>query len=388
MIRIAYISPSFYPAIKYGGPIYSTLNTCQELANLGLDIYVSTTNTNVDCRLDVKTGKFSEFRPNFHIKYYNETIIGKVSFPLLFNLWSDITKANIIHIQAIFNSPTPIALGYAKFFRKHVVLTPRGTLSLWGLKNKKSLWKKIWLTIFIKPFANSIIWHATSKMEKEEIQFLFPKAKITVIPNGIHLEKSNNTITNKLKFLKNKAINSTITENCHVIVSMGRIHQKKGFDILIKSFNRILLKHPEAFLLIAGHDEGELSSLKNLVDDLKLKDRCFFVGNIEGQDKIDFFSIADVFVLPSFTENFGNVYAEALAAGTPIVASTNTPWHEVEEAGCGRWVPNTVNDTTGAILDILQRDRETMRQNALKYVQKYEWKNIALEFKNLYESLV
>ena len=101
--------------------------------------------------------------------------------------------------------------------------------------------------------------------------------------------------------------------------------------------------------------------------------------------KNEFLSDADVFVLPSHNENFGNVYAEALAAGTPIVSSINTPWEEVVQAGCGCWVSNTVEDTTNAMLDLLSRNREELRQNALKYVQKYDWENIAIQFKKLYE---
>ena len=135
------IIPSFYPAINYGGPIYSSYNACKKLSQIGVTIYVCTTNTNVNCRLNVKTGIYLELKSNFFVKYYNETVIGLFSLPLLFNLWRDIKKTDIVHIQAVFNSPVPIAFFYAKLFNKPIVYTPRGALASWGLKNKKSLWR-------------------------------------------------------------------------------------------------------------------------------------------------------------------------------------------------------------------------------------------------------
>lgn len=384
MSKIYYVSPSFFPAIKYGGPIYSALYTCEELAKLGLIINVCTTNSNIDCRLKVKVNVFIEYQPNFLIKYYNDTVIGIFSFSMLINLWRDIKKAEIVHIQAIFNSSVPIALFYACFFNKPVILTPRGALSRWGIKNKRMLWKKIWINFFIKPFSAKINWHVTSNFEKNDIKFFFPKAKVSFIPNGIHF--NSKTIVQEKTFFNR--LTKTSRYYSPFLISMGRLHNVKGFDILIEAFSKIRVKFPNAALFIAGEDEGELLNLQKQIRLLQLEDCIFFVGNIIDEVKDKFFANADLFVLPSHTENFGNVYAEALAAGTPIVASTNTPWEEVEAAGCGRWVPNTVVATTEAMVDLLSRDREQLRQNALKYVQKYDWKNIAVQFKELYERVL
>ncbi len=94
-----------------------------------------------------------------------------------------------------------------------------------------------------------------------------------------------------------------------------------------------------------------------------------------------------LFVLPSHNENFGNVYIESLAAGTPIVASKNTPWSAVEEADCGKWVNNTVEETAQAMIEMLQKDREQMRVNAKNLSQQYDWKNIAVQFKQVFEKM-
>jgi glycosyltransferase involved in cell wall biosynthesis len=169
---------------------------------------------------------------------------------------------------------------------------------------------------------------------------------------------------------------------------MGRIHKVKGFDILIKSFYEALKFDENMILLIAGKDDGFKSELKKLRKVLNLKNRVFFVGDLYSENKVDFLSNADLFVLPSHTENFGIVYAESLATGTPIIASTNTPWSIVEEYDCGKWVENNVDETTKAMKEILLKDRETMRINSKKLAQEFDWKNIAKEFKNLFEEMV
>ena len=173
-----------------------------------------------------------------------------------------------------------------------------------------------------------------------------------------------------------------------IVISMGRIQKKKGFNILIEAFIGVVNKYPSAKLLIAGEDEGELNSLLSLVGKCNLFGSVFFVGSISGQEKIDFLANADLFVLPSYNENFGNVYVESLASGTPIVASTNTPWSEVELDNCGRWVENNFVDTSNAMMEMLNMDRDLMRINAQSHAKKYDWKNIATEFRNLFDRLV
>ncbi len=95
-----------------------------------------------------------------------------------------------------------------------------------------------------------------------------------------------------------------------------------------------------------------------------------------------------MFVLPSHNENFGNVYAESLASGTPIIASTDTPWQEVIEYNCGDWVENSVKETTNAMEKILIKDFKIMEENGKAYVSKFEWKHIATEFNNLFKNIL
>ncbi|QLQ65042.1 MULTISPECIES: glycosyltransferase [Providencia] len=385
MNNILLVIPTYYPAIKYGGPIFSTLNTSEEINKLNnIKLSVVTTNANKNERLDIITNQWIKIN-NTDIKYYNDSIIDKLSFPLMFNIWKDIKKNDIIHIQSIFNTPTPISLFYSRVLKKPIVLSPRGSLGDWCLSNGRgSFIKKAWINLLIKPFSNHITWHATSNQEKKEILTLFPNARIKIIPNGVDLNEYKKKPAIPYNQWKKKY---NINEKDKIIISMGRIEKKKGFDILIKSFHNVISKKNNLTLLIAGPDHGEQKKLMELVKTLELTEKVHFVGMLSGDDKLCFLKYADVFVLPSYNENFGNVYLESLASGTPIIASKNTPWSEVEKNQCGLWVNNSIEETTQAIINILDSDLKFLSHNSIHFSNKYSWNQVAIEFKDLFNSM-
>ena len=383
--RICLIIPSFYPAVIYGGPIFTSLNSAKELAKLdGIEVYVSTTNANMTSKLDVETGKFIELEKDLYVKYYDEIILDKFSLDLYLNIYKDIKQADIVHIQAIFDSPTIISLMMARLFKKPTFLTPHGSMGDWAMSQGSTL-KKWWLRLFIKPFSNYITWHATAQQEVDEILKHFPNADIAIVPNGVFVDdfKKYNTFS-KTQYIK-KYIGIDDENVDKIVISMGRLQKKKGIDILIDSFVKVLQNFPNSYLLIAGPDEGEEQNLKEQIKKLNLQDRVFLIGSVEKQDKIDFFANADLFALSSHNENFGIVYLESLASGTPIVASTNTPWQEVLEYNCGGWVDNTVEDTANAIIEVLSNDRDEMRKNSFKLASEYDWSSVAIKFKKLFK---
>jgi len=384
-MRVALIIPSFYPATVYGGPIFATLHAAQALARLGIEVDVLTTNANGTTKLDLRANTFIEQEPHLRIKYYNETKIGRLSLALLFNIWRDISKCDVIHIQSIFSTPTPISLFYASVLRKPVLLSPRGSLCTWCLKERASF-KAKWLKFLITPFIHRVTWHATSPQEAADIRKLYPNATVKLISDGVNVETfSTATTLSHAAFIK-KFAPHLAPSNGPIIISMGRLHKVKGFDILIDAFHRVKEHYHDAILVIAGGDDGELSQLQQHVATLNLEKSIAFCGELKAQQKIDFLANADLFALPSHTENFGIVYAEALASGTPIVASTNTPWEGVEQAECGKWVPNSAEDTAKAITALLQSSKP-LRDNAKQYAQSFDWKDIAKQFQALFKTL-
>lgn len=160
---------------------------------------------------------------------------------------------------------------------------------------------------------------------------------------------------------------------------MGRLHKVKGFDILISSMSNV--QRQDVILFIAGEDFGEKKNLEEMIDKLGLREKVFLIGSIEGSEKIGFLRNADVFALASHHENFGMAYAEALAAGTPVIASRNTPWQEVEKFNCGKWVENTPQKFADAINELLNSDPVQMEKNGSGYINEYfNWENLADKF--------
>jgi len=381
-MRITIVIPSFYPAVVYGGPIFSTLNTCKAIAQKEHKLQVLTTNTNMYDRLKVPMNEWVDLE-GFKVKYFNETKVGVFSLGLLFGMWRHIKKTEIVHIQAIFNTPTPMALLAATWYRKPIILSPRGVLGSWVM-GQGSRFKKLWLRFLIRPFINKIVWHATAQQEKEEILFHFPSATIEIIPNGIDLQAfSGKPWLSKKEYLL-KYLGIEFSNDVSIITSLGRLHEKKGFNFLIDS---MLEMDASVILLIGGQDEGELIKLKKQVVDHKLENSVFFVGEISAEQKKEFLIHSDVFALTSHNENFGNVYAEALACGIPVVASKYTPWEEVEEYECGRWVDLDQKQIVSALKDLLT-DTSNKSDHARLFIRQYAWEGIGAKFIALYKRLL
>ena len=391
-MKISTIVPSYFPAIVYGGPIFSIHSLNTELSKLDTEIYVSTSNANGDKRLNVETNKFTNFGKNYFVKYYNDNIIGRFSLSFILKVWKDIQLCDVVRVEDIFSSYIPPALLYAKILNKPIVISPRGVLSKWSLENKNKVLKKVWLNILIKPFIKFSWWHATCQEELEDIKLIYPLAKIKIISNGINIKDYIDCDQlSKKEYLK-KFTKKNI-EDVNVIVSMGRIHKKKGYDILIDAFKKNINDGFNGVLLIAGKDDGHKKFLLEKINNLKLQDKVFLIGEVSGINKIQFLSGADLFVLPSHNENFGNVYLESLACGVPIIASKNTPWSKVEKSGCGKWVENSAFEVSKAINDIFIIFKDKSKKLEMKKASKifsnnYSWSKIAIEFRRYLEEIL
>ena len=366
-MKIALVIPSFYPATVYGGSVFASYYLTKEAAQKGLDIRVSTTNANGKERMDLVLNKFIDL-DGFKIKYYHEQFIKYFSFRLLFGLWKDLRLTDILHLQAIFSYPTPIALLLAFLFNKKVLFSPRGSLSKYSFQ-KGSFIKKIWLNLLIKPLVKKVYWHATSTKEMKEIKTLFPNAKIYLISDGTYVEEI-------------KAV-----EKENYIAAIGRIHPVKGYNLLIEAFSQIHNQYPELLLKIAGKDDGCKAALEELVQKHGLKSKVSFIGNVSGDKKDLFLRKAKCLVMPSHTENFGIVAVEAMAQGTPVIASKNTPWEIIEKRKAGFWSENNPVELKKSIERLLDVKMDEYKKNAHSLAKEYDWRHIAKQYKQILEEI-
>lgn len=392
-MKIVQVVQSYYPAIVYGGPIYSIHYVCRELARMGLEIEVATTNANGNSKLDVETGSPVLFDKNYSVCYYDDTIISRFSLSFTLHLWRHLKNADVVHLQDVFSTYAAWTLVLGGVSRKPILISARGTFTTWGLKSKRPWLKKLWLALFVHPFVGNtkrVAWHATSYQERDEILAVAPKARVYVIPNGIDCSAyAHFTSPSRSEYFSRFIPGSAIEpQKAKVLVALGRLHIKKAFDVVIRALSLLVDDIPDLILLIAGGDDGEQDFLLELVKELGLQGRVALVGEVKNEDKIRFLKGADIFLFPSHNENFGNVVLEALAAGLSVVASKNTPWRELEEAGTGLWVENTPQAFAKAIVELLSRDPVAADMKAKEHVSRYDLQTVAAAFKQTYSELI
>lgn len=356
-MNILHVTPSFYPAMIYGGPTRSVFELCRGLARSGCDVRVLTTDANgPNDVLAVATDRETELEERLVVRYCHRWLDVSVSPRLLRLLSGYIRWADVVHLTAVYSFPTIPTLLACRLLNKPVVWSPRGMLQRWEGTNRLLL-KSIWETICRAVAPQRLTLHFTSESEAEESLARFPKAKSVVIPNGLAIPDE---------------VHHMAEPDSLRLVYLGRLDPKKGIENLVQACGMLNgnLEKP-AFLTIAGTgDDAYTRGLNRQIEKLGLSDRVRMIGEVTDDRKRALFENSDIAIVPSFTENFGMVVAEALAHAVPVIASKGTPWQRLEERGAGLWVDNSPPSLTNAIEKMSQmplrkmgvRGREWMKE--------------------------
>lgn len=208
-----------------------------------------------------------------------------------------------------------------------LVVSPRGTFSRWAMKHGSPLKHVFWPMLQRPALTCASCFHATAVSEALEIRDLGFDQPIAVVPNGIDVP----------------VLQTRSDTPVRILLYLGRLHPKKGVDLLVRAWAQLHMRFPGWRLMIAGSDAGYHESsgyaqeLCALARDLRVR-RLEFVGELRGAAKLQAYRNADIFVLPTHSENFGMTVAEALAAGTPTIVTRGAPWKGVAERACGWWI--------------------------------------------------
>jgi len=384
-MRVCLVSSSFYPATLYGGPISATWDLSKKLTEKGIEVYVSTTNANGSKKLDIESNKYLEKEVNIFVKYYNEQIINKLSLSFIFGIWSDIKKSDVVYIQYLFHYTVLFSLLFSVIQQKKIIMCPRGSFSEFTLSNKLTFVKSLWLSLFIKPFVNKIVWQASSYLEEFDIKKRFPATTVEIINDGVDFQSFQVYQEISKIELVNRHSNSTTTKVSNLFFSMGRLHKIKGFDILIDAFHLFLKKDNDAKLIIAGGDDGVGGQLNNQIKKLNIENSVFLIGDIGFNEKKMLLNNCDYFTLASEFESFGIVVAEALSCGLPVVVSNKTPWRDIEINNCGIFVQNEKESFYQAFQKV--QNIKYHKEQIKKYVKEnYDWEIIVEKFINSIKS--
>lgn len=287
-------------------------------------------------------------------------------------------KLNVLHGHGIWQIPVHNMSVVAREFNIPYVISPRGMLEPWALNASK--WKKkLAMALYQRSdLAKAACIHATAKMEAENIRNLGFSNPIAVIPNGIEL----------LEYPIKKELD---TKSEKTLLFLSRIHPKKGIELLVEAW--FLLDKSKKIgwkVVIAGNGEDSyVKSLNKLISDKGLISQIKIIGPLFDEEKISAFHHADLFVLPSYSENFGVVVAEALACGLPVITTKGTPWEELNTFNSGWWIDIGVNPLVDALenaISLSDHERFEMGRNGRKLIEdKYSIESVANQMISLYE---
>lgn len=285
-------------------------------------------------------------------------------------------KPDIVHINCCWMPECALIQKWSQESNYKTVLTPHGMLEPWIIKRHYWTKKVPALLLYQKQaVVKANYLHATAQSEKENLLKLNYNNKIEIIANGIEV--------------KNVALKTSWNRKKEILF-LSRIHIKKGINFLIEATANLKTELQGYTINIAGEgEESYINELKQLASKLGVENLIHFIGGVYGDKKWELFKKADLFVLPTHSENFGIVVAEALACGTPVITTQGTPWQELESYHCGWWTEIGTEATTKALKEFLQcteTQLEQMGKNGRKLIEeKYSSQKVAQDMVELYK---
>ena len=384
-MRILHVTPTYVPAWRYGGPIRSVHGLCRGLAGRGHEVHVFTTNVDgagvaavpLEVPVDVDGVKVRYFPSKSPRRLYRSPRMADF-------LNREAGGFDLVHLHSLYLWPTWAAARAARASGIPYLVSPRGML-VKDLVRRKSRWiKTAWLRLIERRnLEDASAVHFTSPLEAREAdRFGFRLPPAVVIPNGVDMEGKDAPAV--LSELVAEAIRQR-----PFLLFLGRINWKKGLDRLIAALAHV----PDVRLVIAGNDEEDYrSQLERLIAEKGVGERICFSGHVRGADKAALFKNAALFVLPSYSENFGIAVLEAMAAGCPVII---TP--EVGAADIVR------EHRAGLVIDgdprVLGKGLHTMLMNPEELVQmgrrgrkavegNFTWDAVALKMEAAYTQIL
>lgn len=386
-MRILHVSASYLPAVRYGGTIVSVHGLCKSLAARGHDVHVFTTSVDGPhdsavshgVPVDVDGVKVWYFRSRYARRLY-------WSPPMARALAARTREFDLVHTHASFLWPLRAAARAARRAGVPYIVSPRGMIEK-GLIAKKSRWlKTAWITLVERTnLSQAAAIHVTSAREAAELAaFGFDLPPLVNIPNGVDLDLLDESASSPSPAIR------AIADGPPYVLFLGRISWKKGLDRLVGSVPHL---SPGLRLVIAGNDEEDLRpALQAQAETLKVNDRVVFTGAVGGEEKRALLAHAQVLVLPSYSENFGNVVVEAMAAGRPVVVTPEVGVAPViRDAGAG-WVVDGDPRTLGRRISELCANPSLMREMGARgravALREFSWDRVAERMESAYRTVL
>jgi glycosyltransferase involved in cell wall biosynthesis len=366
-LRILHIIPSI--SDEAGGPSYSVLRLCESLIAQGDAVALAT--------LDWSPMNSPPlFLRRFPLGLGPRRLGSSPAMLAWLAKSARAGEADLMHNHSLWMMPNVYPGWIAKKSGLPLVVSPRGTLSNWAFGSGSLVKRWFWPWLQHPALQPATCFHATSQAEYRDIRRMGFRQAVAIIPNGIDIPEWTPKATGPTRTL----------------LFLGRIHPVKGLDGLLRAWAIVQSRFPHWQLRVVGPDNrGYLHTMRQLAATLKLE-RVVFQGALFGADKWRAYRDADLFVLPTHSENFGMSVAEALAAGTPAIVTHGAPWQGLEPHGAGWWIGSGVDPLVACLESALScspGEMEAMgRQGRAWMDAQFSWQRIGQQMAQTYRWLI
>ena len=347
-MKVLHVIPSI--AAVHGGPSVMVERMAQGLAEAGHEVHVAATNDDGSGKLPVDCGVPVSRNGITHWFFERQFGFYKYSAPLSRWLAAHVADYQVVHIHALFSHSSYAAGHWAQALGVPYMVRPLGVLNRWGMENRRP-WLKQLSFRFVESgiVRNAALMHYTSEAEREEAALLGVETPSVVIPNPVPDPGE------PLPPGRFRAAHPELGVR-PLVLFLSRFDRNKGLELLLPAFAEVRKRFPEAALVLAGSgDDVLLGELQEQARNLGIAGSVVWPGFLQGEDKRAAFADANVFVLPSWSENFGIAVVEAMAAGCPVVVTDRVAIHgDISQAGAGLITacePKAIAQAIGRVLE-------------------------------------
>lgn len=386
-MKILHVIANLAP--RYGGPSQAILGMTRSLVELGHKVTIFTTNQDGNGVLDVPIEQ-PIYRDGVEIRYFpiqSPRFFG-TSFPMANALKREIKNFDIVHIHSLYLFHGAVAGHYCRKYGVPYILRPHGTLDPFIYKRHRGR-KAILEFLFEKRNLNhAAALHYTTEEERELARPFINHDRGFVVPNGINLEDYKMPIIGGKFREKYKE-----TQGKKIILFFSRLNFKKGLDLLIEAYSEIAKAREDVHLVITGPDnEGYGTTVKKWISKKDIVNRVTFTGMLTGEEKLQVLSEADMFVLPSYSENFGISVIEAMLCGLPVIISNKVNiYRELLENNAGEVVNCDAKELAQIIFKLLDNPEysKQLSENGKKLVGNYfQWSMVGKALEKHYQDIL
>lgn len=387
-MKILQVVPYFYPAWSYGGPAKLVYDTSREYIRRGHRVTVYTSDAyDADSRMPEQE-KISDFDVRYFRNLSNDLAYrANIYLPigLFFSVPFEIRSYDVIHLHDFYTFANIWITFWARIYRVPYVLSVHGCLETQRML-QRSVFKKIFLDLFGKSILLSAARLIASSENEEQAyrSYGIAKRKIVRLGHGVRrveFETKKSVAESRRQF--------TIPRSSVVFTFVGRLHAIKGLDLLIEAF--ALMREKDAFLIIAGSDDGFLHTVRKMIREHSLSKKTLLLGPTTGETKARLFKATDVFVYPSRSEGFSLGILEAASVGLPLLITDACHFDEVRKSEAGIVVPPTVKSILRGLRRMYgytDRERTAVGRRAAELIENaYSMQVIGEQLLSIYKKV-